>query len=124
MDDTKRLEEKAYLLEKRVDWDLLEQHVGHHFVSDSAPPFRLLMGLLYLKVMNNTSYEETLHHWNSSPLLQRFCGGSPSGLNGAIRPSTLSIWNRVIGESGIHWMRIAVSEFTLDRPSPMDRTLH
>lgn len=109
MDSTISVEGKALLLEGLVDWGLLEQHLGHHFKHETDPPFRLLIGLLYLKAMNNTSYEETIEQWNSSPLIQKFCGGSQPHSARPMRASTLSIWNRVIGDSGINWMSAAVS---------------
>jgi len=92
-----------------IDWDLLEQHLGHHFEKESSPPLRLLLGLLYLMAMNNSSYEETLEHWCQSPEAQYLCGGYAENINLPIRPSTLSIWNREIGDQGIYWMRAAIT---------------
>ena len=102
-------EKKLSLIENIIDWELLEQHLGHHFEQQSAPPFRLMIGLLYLKAMNDISYEETLKEWDSSPLWQRFCGGFQANSGQPMRASTLSIWNREIGDKGLYWMRIAVT---------------
>ena len=103
------LDSKLPLMSNLIDWALLEQQLGHHFEPKSAPPFRLMIGLLYLKTMNNISYEETLKQWDRSVYWQRFCGSDNTEAASAIRPSTLSIWNREIGDNGIYWMRVAVT---------------
>ena len=103
------IDRKLTMMSNLIDWALLEQHLGHHFEPKSAPPFRLMMGLLYLKTMNDLSYEETLEKWDNSVYWQRFCGSNNAELALPIRPSTLSIWSREIGDKGIYWMRVAVS---------------
>jgi IS5 family transposase len=97
------------MMSSLIDWGLLEQHLGHHFEHKAAPPFRLMIGLLYLKTMNDISYEETLRKWDSSVYWQRFCGSDKAESELSISPSTLSIWNREIGDKGIYWMRMAVT---------------
>lgn len=103
------LDRKLATVSRLIDWGLLEQHLGHHFKHESAPPLRLMMGLLYLKTMNNISYEETLEKWDSSVYWQRFCGMDNVDPELLIRPSTLSIWTREIGDKGFYWMRKAVT---------------
>ena len=63
------------LIDELIDWELLEQQLGHHFSHKAAPPFRLMIGLLYLKTINDLSYEETVKNWGQSPDWQDFCGG-------------------------------------------------
>jgi IS5 family transposase len=103
------LDRKLTLVSNLIDWSLLEHHLGHHFKHKAAPPFRLMIGLLYLKTMNDISYEETVEKWDSSVYWQRFCGSDNTGALSPIRPSTLSIWNREIGDQGFYWMRVALT---------------
>ena len=103
------IDRKLTLISNLIDWPLLEQHLGHHFESKSSPPFRLMVGLLYLKTINDISYEETLEKWDNSVYWQRFCGGPETDKMSQIRPSTLSIWDRELGDHGIYWMRVAVT---------------
>ncbi len=109
MQNITNTEIKASLLKDIVDWELLEYRLGHHFKQKSAPPLRLLVGLLYIKSMSDASYEMTIEQWNHSPLLQKFCGDLQSDSNYPIRPSTLSIWNRVLGDTGIDSMIAAIT---------------
>ena len=97
------------LIDELIDWELLEQQLGHHFSHKAAPPFRLMIGLLYLKTINDLSYEETVKNWGQSPDWQDFCGGLKTKPEHGLRPSTLSIWTREIGDNGIYWMRKAVT---------------
>ena len=93
-----------------IDWSLLEQHLGHHFEESSSPPFKLTISLLYLKAMDDISYEETLDKWDESANWQYFCGCSRRNEKRPIRASTLSIWNREIGDIGNYWMGVAISK--------------
>jgi len=87
-----------------IDWRLLECHLGHYFASTSAPPMRVLIGLLYLRAINDVSYEEACEQWIRSAVWQEFCGNACLSYYDSIKPMNLSIWERVIGEEGTHWM--------------------
>ena len=102
-------DQKLSLISKLINWDLLEHQLGHLFEHQSAPPLRLTLGLLYLKTLNDISYEETLEQWGNSSHWQRFCGDVQADAVQPIRASTLSIWNREIGDKGFYWIRVAVN---------------
>jgi IS5 family transposase len=108
---TSRQERNILRMGELINWRLLESRIGHHFTRKNAPPMRLLVGLLYLRMINNSSYDEVLESWRQSPALSKFCGDDCS-VNGIdnIRPSTLSIWERELGSDGIRWMQVAITD--------------
>jgi len=108
---TSRQERNILRMGELINWRLLESRIGHHFTRKNAPPMRLLVGLLYLRMINNSSYDEVLENWRQSPALSKFCGDdcSANGIDN-IRPSTLSIWERELGSDGIRWMQVAITD--------------
>ena len=60
-----------------IDWDLLDQELGHEFCATngaSALPTRLMVGLMYLQHTFNLSDEAVVERWVESPYWQYFCG--------------------------------------------------
>lgn len=106
-----RQERNILRMGELINWQLLESKIGHHFARENSPPMRLLVGLLYLRMINNSSYDEVLEQWGQSPTLVKFCGNEDSvvGIK-YIRPSTLSIWERELGSDGIRWMHEAIMD--------------
>lgn len=96
-------------LKKQVNWDYLHHKLGHLFKPDHTQSFQLILGFLYLQAIDNLSYSEAILVWEKSAEWQYFCG--EKYLNKKfplLSPSSLSLWGRIIGESGRFSMTCAL----------------
>ncbi|RVU84609.1 hypothetical protein EOL70_10130 [Leucothrix sargassi] len=115
MSHRKSLDEKIIAVNNIIDWQLLERQLGHHFDHQNVFSCRLIIGLLYLKAMSDSSYEETIERWKTTKLWHSFCDAKPSDLQQALRASTISIYEREIGDTGEYWMHAALKSAILKK---------
>ena len=90
-----------------IDWDLLDQELGHEFCATngaSALPTRLMVGLMYLQHTFNLSDEAVVERWVESPYWQYFCGGTFFQHKLPCHPTSLIKWRQRIGEAGCEWL--------------------
>ena len=93
-------DDKICQLEKLVNWQYLDNKLGHLFAGDNAPPSRLILGLLYLQSIDNLPYSEIISIWKKSPEWQHFCGETMLTDTFPLNDASLSIWSRVVGDQG------------------------
>ena len=65
------------MLSHLIDWHKLEKIFGAFFIPKKGRPAiatRLMVGLLYLKHVNNLSDEQVVLVWRENPYWQYFCG--------------------------------------------------
>lgn len=91
-------------LADRLNWALLSKELGAFF-SDSkkgAIPIRTLMGLHYLKFLENDSDENIVEKFCENPYWQYFCGMETFAHQLPCYPSTLVEWRRHCGKKRIN----------------------
>lgn len=90
-------------LSKQLNWKRFEEKFGALYnAKQGAPglPTRLMVGLTYLKYLNNLSDEATVEQWLESPYWQYFCGERYFQHEFPCDRSQLTRWRRRIGEAG------------------------
>jgi len=95
---------KVCQLERLVNWKYLDDELGHLFKGESAPPSRLILGLLYLQSIDNLSYFDVMAKWKQSPEWQYFCGETFLNEAFPLHHASLSIWSRIVGPYGREMM--------------------
>ena len=86
-----------------IDWHKLEKVFGTFFIAQKGRPAiatRLMVGLLYLKHVNNLSDEQVVLVWRENPYWQYFCGEVYFQHEVPIHPTSLTRFRNRIGEDG------------------------
>jgi transposase, IS5 family len=86
-----------------IDWQKLEKIFGAFYIPKkgrTAIPTRLMVGLLYLKHVNNLSDEQVVLVWRENPYWQYFCGEVYFQHEVPIHPTSLTRFRNRIGEEG------------------------
>jgi len=93
-------EDGLFKLTSIINWDFLELSAGVNYVEGPGRPkikTRLIVGLHYLKYLENKSDEEAVKTFLHNPYWQYFCGNEYFEHNFPIHPSTLSRWRNKLG---------------------------
>lgn len=91
-----------YRLASIINWTYLEQSVGQIYVEGPGRPetsIRLIVGLHYLKYLENKSDEEIVRGFVQNPYWQYFCGCEYFEHKIPLHPTTLVKWRKKIGLS-------------------------
>jgi IS5 family transposase len=89
-----------YRLTGLIDWVHLEQKMGSTYADGPGrpeTPVRLIVGLHYLKYLENKSDEEIVEGFVQNPYWQYFCGCEYFVHEVPIHPTTLVKWRKKIG---------------------------
>jgi transposase, IS5 family len=92
-----------------MDWELIENAFGAHFVTTTGRPAlspRLVAGLLYLQHAYDCSDEEIVNTWMENPYVQYFTGETYFQTEAPMDSSSLTRWRQRIGEEGVESMLI------------------
>lgn len=89
-----------YRLANIINWTYLEQTIGKTYAEGPGRPetsVRLIVGLHYLKYLENKSDEEIVKGFVQNPYWQYFCGCEYFEHKIPIHPTTLVKWRKKIG---------------------------
>jgi len=94
---------RLLLLAELIDWEELETGLSLNFEEAGAPakPVRLIAGIFMLQHMSALSDEAVVRCWVENPYWQAFCGYDYLQWTFPVHPSSLSIWRKRLGETGI-----------------------
>jgi IS5 family transposase len=90
-------------LSGQIAWSRFEEKFGEKYCAETGRPgvpTRLLVGLTYLKYLNDLSDRDVLEVWVENPYWQYFCGEEYFQHKLPVHPSNLSRWRKRIGEEG------------------------
>lgn len=93
-----------YQLANCLNWDYLVEHFGEHYVENKGRlpiPIRVVVGLHYLKYLENESDETVVEKFCQNPYWQYFCGFKTFQHRLPCHPTTLVKWRKKAGEKGI-----------------------
>ena len=88
-----------YRLANIINWTYLEQNIGKTYAEGPGRPetsVRLIVGLHYLKYLENKSDEEIVKGFVQNPYWQYFCGCEYFEHTIPIHPTTLVKWRKKI----------------------------
>ena len=95
------------VLANLIDWKSFDTcYESLYCENNGAPaiPTRMMVGLQYLKYINNLSDEETVARWVENPYWQYFCGEEFFKYDMPIHPSSMTRWRKRIGEEKLGLM--------------------
>ena len=104
LEDTLNQKHSMYILANKVNWQLFEDSFAPLYCLDNgrpAKPIRLMVGLLILKHLRNSSDESVVEQWSENVYYQYFCGQKEFVPIEPCEASELVHFRRRIGESGI-----------------------
>lgn len=110
-----------------MNWSRFDDAFGGFYrpIGRPAKPTRLMVGLHYLKHVDDLSDEETVARWVENPYWQYFCGFEFFQHEMPIDASTMTRWRKRIGPEGLSEMLKASVDAALDtgtaRPSSLER---
>jgi transposase, IS5 family len=90
-------------LSEKLDWERFSEKFGASYCLDNGRPgvpTRVMVGLTYLKYLNDMSDEQVLLGWVENPYWQYFCGEIYFQHKFPCDRSSLSKWRKRIGEEG------------------------
>lgn len=93
-----------YQLADRLNWDFLTQELGPYYAEGPGRPeipIRVIVGLHYLKYLENESDESVVQKFCENPYWQYFCGMETFQHRLPCHPTTLVKWRKRIGEKGV-----------------------
>jgi IS5 family transposase len=93
-----------YQLADRLNWDYLTQELGPYYAEGPGRPeipIRVIVGLHYLKYLENESDESVIKKFCENPYWQYFCGMETFQHQLPCHPTTLVKWRKRIGEKGV-----------------------
>jgi len=89
-----------YRLADIINWTYLEENIGKTYAEGPGRPetsVRLIVGLHYLKYLENKSDEEIVKGFTQNPYWQYFCGCEYFEHKIPLHPTTLVKWRKKIG---------------------------
>lgn len=91
------------LLSKKIPWKDLENKLAPYYSKNGRPakPIRLMVGLLILKQMYNSSDERIVAEWIENIYFQSFCGMMSFQWKAPCNPSDITYFRNRIGEKGV-----------------------
>jgi len=93
-----------YQLANRLNWDYLINELGPYYAERPGRPeipIRVIVGLHYLKYLENESDESVVEKFCENPYWQYFCGLEHFVHQLPCHPTTLVKWRKRIGEKGV-----------------------
>lgn len=102
-----------YQLAGFINWDrLIEHHTRFYSEGNGRPsvPIRVIVGLHYLKYLEEISDDEVVERFCENPYWQYFCGYETFQHKKPCDGSTLSRWRTKVGEKTIEKMFDATLE--------------
>lgn len=93
-----------YQLANRLNWDYLINELGPYYAEGPGRPeipIRVIVGLHYLKYLENESDESVVEKFCENPYWQYFCGLETFVHQLPCHPTTLVKWRKRIGEKGV-----------------------
>lgn len=93
-----------YQLADRLNWDYLIQELGSYYAEGPGRPqipIRVIVGLHYLKYLENESDESVVKKFCENPYWQYFCGMETFVHQLPCHPTTLVKWRKRLGEKGV-----------------------
>lgn len=93
-----------YQLANRLNWDALIKELGPYYAEGPGRPnipIRVIVGLHYLKYLENESDESVVEKFCENPYWQYFCGMETFQHDLPCHPTTLVKWRQRIGEKGV-----------------------
>ena len=97
------MKDELVLLGQVIDWKCFCEKFGKSFhESQGRPglPTRLMVGLTYLKYLNNLSDEKVIYQFLHSPYWQYFCGYIYFQKKAPLEASSLTRFRERLGEEG------------------------
>jgi IS5 family transposase len=91
-------------LAQSIDWSVFEQAFGPLYAEEMgrpALPTRLMVGLHYLKQMEDVSDEAVVAAWVENPYWQYFCGCDEFQHQWPCHPTSLVKWRQRVGVDGM-----------------------
>lgn len=96
-----------YRLADIINWDWLIEHYGPYYCENNGRPsipIRVIVGLHYLKYLEDESDESVVEKFCENPYWQYFCGYETFQHHLPCDPSNLSRWRNKVGEKAIERM--------------------
>lgn len=93
-----------YQLANRLNWDSLIDGFGPYYSEGPGRPevpIRIVVGLHYLKYLENESDESVVEKFCENPYWQYFCGLETFQHTLPCHPTTLVKWRKRVGEKGV-----------------------
>ena len=93
-----------YQLANRLNWDSLIEGFGPDYAEGPGRPripIRIIVGLHYLKYLENESDESVVEKFCENPYWQYFCGLETFQHKLPCHPTTLVKWRQKVGEKGV-----------------------
>lgn len=93
-----------YQLADRLNWDHLIEGFGAYYSEGPGRPevpIRIIVGLHYLKYLENESDESVVEKFCENPYWQYFCGLDTFQHKLPCHPTTLVKWRKRVGEKGV-----------------------
>jgi IS5 family transposase len=93
-----------YQLADRLNWDSLIEGFGAYYSEGPGRPevpIRIVVGLHYLKYLENESDESVVEKFCENPYWQYFCGLETFQHKLPCHPTTLVKWRKRVGEKGV-----------------------
>lgn len=93
-----------YQLANRLNWEFLIKELGPYYAGGPGRPeipIRVIVGLHYLKYLENESDESVVEKFCENPYWQYFCGLETFQHDLPCHPTTLVKWRKRIGEKGV-----------------------
>ena len=93
-----------YQLADRLNWDHLIEGFGPYYSEGPGRPevpIRIIVGLHYLKYLENESDESVVEKFCENPYWQYFCGLETFQHKLPCHPTTLVKWRKRVGEKGV-----------------------
>jgi transposase, IS5 family len=100
-----------------LDWGMLETELSKFYCEDEGrpgKPIRLMVGLLYLKSVQDLSDEEVLGGLTENPYWQYFCGFTHFRKRIDLDSSSLTRFRKRIGERGLDLLNKAILDRAVD----------
>ena len=106
---------EIYKLTNEIDWSHLQNEMRKIYGNADSAKYRLIAGMLYLKVMSGYSSREVVSRWLECPYCRYFCGVDPRQeiTEFPYRPVVIDIWEREISGAGVKAMNFALAKSTL-----------
>lgn len=93
---------KLYKLSSMINWDSLEAELRQSFTVCGRYPCRFVVGILYLKSINQLDVYKAIEQWECDPYWRYFCGVMPTQQEEPFPYAThlVDIWDREFAGDG------------------------
>ncbi len=98
-----------YRLANSLNWEYLSNQFGKYYAYDKgrpAIPIRVMVGLHYLKYLEDESDESVVEKFVENPYWQYFCGYETFQHEPPCHPTTLVKWRNKVGHKGVEKLLI------------------